>query len=65
MLNKLKNKPLWYQIWALTVAGSAVYYLVKVFFFKPGSFDHLIQVYALVSLLLDYFIFPKDNPDGR
>ena len=65
MLNKLKNKPRWYQVWAVTVGIGALYYLVRLFFFEPNSLDRFIQVYALGSILLDYFLFPKDKNGER
>lgn len=51
MLNKIKNRPLWYQIWAVSVAVAAIYFLVRYFFFEVTSRDQLIEVYALFSLL--------------
>lgn len=59
MLHKFKNGPVWYQLWASSVALSALYFLVKFFFFEATSFDRFIEAYALVSLLLDYLFFPQ------
>jgi hypothetical protein len=59
MLQKIKNKPLWYQLWAISVAISAIYYLIRHFFFEPSALDRAIEVYALVSLLVDYVVVPK------
>ena len=56
MLKKFKNGPLWYKLWALSVALSAVYFLVKFFFFEPTGFDRFIEAYALVSLVIDYLL---------
>jgi len=61
MLNKTKNKPAWYQVWAATVAFAAFYYLFKYLFFEPSAFDKMLSVYALMSLLADYVVFPKDK----
>lgn len=61
MLNKTKNKPVWYQVWTTTVAFAALYYLFKYLFFELSSFDRLLSVYALVSLLVDYIVFPKNK----
>jgi hypothetical protein len=59
MLYKIKNKPFWYQLWAISVAMAAIYYLIIYFFFTPTSFDKFIEVYALFSLLIDYIFFPN------
>ena len=56
MLKKFKNGPIWYKLWALSVALSAVYFLVKFFFFEPTGFDRFIEAYALVSLVIDYLL---------
>ena len=64
MFNKIKNKPLWYQVWAGTVALSAVYYLLKYFLSEPSPTDRFIEFYALFSLLLDYLIFPKEQKNA-
>ncbi len=55
MLYKLNHKPVWYKIWALSVAAVALFCLVKYFFFSFTPTDHLIQAYALVSIVLDMF----------
>lgn len=54
MLKKFKNSSFGYKLWALSVALSAIYFLVKFFFFEPSAFDRFIEAYALVSLLIDY-----------
>lgn len=59
MLNKIQGKPIWYKLWAISVALATIYYLIKFFFFEPDTSDRLIEVYALLSLLLDYLIYPK------
>lgn len=60
MLQKLKNRPLWYKIWAISVGICAVYFLIRVFTTEPTQVDRFINLYALTSILLDYFIFPKE-----
>lgn len=62
MLNKIKNKPVWYQIWAISVAASALYFLVKYCFFDPSPTDRFIEVYALGSLVVDYLFFSENSP---
>jgi len=59
MLYKIKNKPVGYQIWAVSVAIGVIYFAVKLFLFEATSFDRLIEVYVWFSFLLDYFFFPK------
>ncbi len=61
MLHKLNHKPVWYKIWALSVAAVALFCLVKYFFFSFTPTDHLIQAYALVSIVLDMFLYPKNS----
>ncbi len=61
MLYKIKGKPAWYKVWAVSIALCAIYYLIKLFFFQPTSFDRLLEVYVFLSLLADYFINPKTN----
>ena len=56
MLKKFKNGPFWYKLWVLSVTLSAIYFLVKIFFFEPTAFDRFIEAYALVSLLIDYLL---------
>ena len=66
MLTKFTGKPLWYKLWSLSVAICAIYFLIKYFFFEPTKTDQFIQVYALFSILLDYFLFPKQpNAKGQ
>lgn len=64
MLYKIKNKPLWYKLWAISVALSAVYYLITFFFFEPTPTDRFIEVYALCSIVLDYLFSPKPEEPG-
>jgi hypothetical protein len=54
MLHKIQNKPVWYQLWASSVALAAVYFLVKLAFFEPTAFDRMVEAYALVSLVVDF-----------
>jgi hypothetical protein len=60
MLYKLKNRPLWYKLWAISAGICAFYYLIKIMISEPTTADRLIETYALVSVILDYFIFPKE-----
>ena len=59
MLRKLNNRPLWYQLWAVTTGLAAVYCLVKHFVYGLDSVDYLIQVFVLVSILTDYYLFTE------
>lgn len=61
MLNKIKNKPLAYQIWATTVAICSLYCLIKHFLYDLNATDHLIQVFVLVSILIDYLMYPSNQ----
>lgn len=60
MLQKLKNRPLWYKIWAISVGICAFYFLIRVFTTEPTQVDRFINLYALTSIILDSFIFPKE-----
>jgi hypothetical protein len=58
MLYKLKSKPTWYRIWAITVALAAFYFLYS---FTRGSISTLeygLAVYAFGSLVADQLLFP-------
>jgi hypothetical protein len=61
MLNKIKGQPLWYKVWAISVLLGAVYFLFKLFFGEPSSYDRFIHAYTLISLVLDYLIFPVNK----
>lgn len=63
MLTKITNKLIWYKLWAITVAISAFYFLIKYFFFEVTSFDRFLEVYALFSLLFDFILFPKEEDE--
>jgi hypothetical protein len=62
MLNKLSGKPLWYRIWAITVALAALYLLGRVLL-GPAlvRFDYALMVYTHVSILLDYWLYPREK----
>lgn len=61
MLLKIKKKPLWYQVWAVSVAIGAIYVLLKYFLSELTALDRLINVYALVSIFLDTLFFSSKN----
>lgn len=57
----MKNKPLWYKVWAIALAVGAIYSLIKYFFFALNDFDRYIQAVVLMSLLIDRFVVTDDN----
>lgn len=61
MLRKIKNKPMWYRFWFLSVVVAAIYALVKMVFLEPTALDHFIQAYALLSIVLDMVLFPENQ----
>ena len=63
MLQKIRKKPVWYQVWALSAAVGAIYVLLKYFLFELNALDRLINVYALVSILLGTLFFPSKNKE--
>ncbi len=65
MINKIKSKPLWYQLWAVITGSAALYCLVKYFVYGFDSIDYLIQVFVLGSLLVDSFLFSSDKFDEK
>lgn len=59
MLNKLSGKPLWYQIWATTVALAAFYLVARVLLTPALSrSDYAIMFYTHISILLDTWLYP-------
>jgi len=61
MLLKMKNKPIWYKIWAISTLVGAVYYAIKHFFFESTSFDLFVFLIVIFSLLIDLFLFPDSK----
>ena len=58
MLNKLKGQPLWYQLWAISVALSAIYCLGIWLTGTLSSFDRFLQLFVFGSIVVDFLLFP-------
>lgn len=67
MLNKLRNRPAWYKIWAIIVAMASIYLLIRLGFawfyvedFAKGllNYDYFIMSAVFLSLLADLFLAP-------
>ncbi|MBN8677242.1 MAG: hypothetical protein J0M29_03400 [Chitinophagales bacterium] len=56
MLQNFTSKPVWYRIWAITVAIAAVYFLIRYILGPLGTVDYALATYALGSLLVDRVI---------
>jgi hypothetical protein len=56
MMDNIRKKTIGYQIWATSVAISAVYFLIKLCFFDITPFDRAVEVYALISLVINYIM---------
>lgn len=62
MLPNLKGKPLWYKTWAIVVALATVFVVVRLFFAAElQQVDHALLAFALVSGLLNLFLFPTED----
>ena len=62
MLRKMKNKPIWYKLWATTAGIAAFYCVIDFFFFDERSvLFPTINLYTIASVLLDMLIFPVDQ----
>jgi hypothetical protein len=65
MLNKLAGKPIWYRIWAITVALAAIYLVARLLLEPPLSrFDYAMMFYTHVSILLDMWLYPRGKRAG-
>lgn len=57
MFQNFSSKPVWYRLWAITVAAAAVYFLVRFIMGPLGTIDYALATYALGSLVV-VRIFP-------
>jgi hypothetical protein len=61
MLYKIKNKPLWYRIWGISVAMSALCGLYLLCLDTTPKFFYVCLLYTFGSVLLDSFLFPDSK----
>jgi hypothetical protein len=60
MLKKIKGRPLWYKIWAISVAIAAIYVLIGIFTEEGLSkFGYFLMFFTHASILLDLYFFPQ------
>ncbi|HLP92933.1 MAG TPA: hypothetical protein VK168_02810 [Saprospiraceae bacterium] len=59
MLQHFTSKPVWYRIWAITVAIAAIYFLVRYIIGPLGSMDYAVATYALGSLVVDRVLLAR------
>lgn len=59
MFQNFPSKPVWYRIWAITVAISAIYFLVRYIIGPLGTVDYALATYALGSLLVARVILAR------
>ena len=62
MFKRNHYHPLWYKVWQVAVAISAVYILIKVF--TPEgltTFGYSLLVFTHLSLLLDMYFFRRGS----
>jgi len=65
MLTKLKDQPFWYKAWAIAVAAVAILLLVRLFSadgLRRG--DYALMIFVHVSVVLDFFLFPKKKEEA-
>jgi hypothetical protein len=72
MLKKIKGKPSWYKLWALSTTFLAFLLMARIVLaWVSGisvsemltSYDYLMMAFVNLSILLDMYFFPEDEKE--
>lgn len=59
MYKHFKYKPLWYQLWVVSIVLSILYYIIRCSLYDETLFDYGVLGYALTSLVLYNWFFKE------